>query len=679
MRKIYFILFYFGFLISVFGQDISNLKKELQYKLSDTARVSLNLKIANVYFSNDNDSSFYYYEQALELAKKIEFEPQIAEITYKFGVFYEDASNYEKAIQNYKAAALIFEKLHNKNKIAKIYNYLGYCYMQLYAQDKAIEYYLKSLNINKEIASQNGEAINYLNIGNLFYAQENYSFAKKYFKDGLEVFKKIESDEGIAASYTNLGNVTADSGNNFVGLEYYKKSIDIQKKLEDDYGIAINYNNIGDCYIKLKEFEEALNYFSKSLKIAENLQEKMLTSIVLLNISDVNIQKKQFIKGIYNAKKSLHISQQIGDLDIQSASLKLLSSAYESLGNIVKAYGFNKKYVTIKDSLITMDKTNKVKLFQALHELEYTHTAIDKLSAENELTQSKYEAGRKFTYFLIGSMVLFSFFVVVLLLQQTSKKKAYNLLEYKNYLINKMNNEIQTQRDNLKQLNNTKDRFFSIIAHDLKNPFNSIIGFTELLIENGNEYDEEKRLKFLKIIKGSTSKASSLLNNLLIWANSQSGSLKFNPQKIELKQNVSNVVSLLEIQAINKEIKISNSISKNLFVEADKNMLATILRNLISNSIKFTEIKGEVQITALTNSNFVEITVKDNGIGISKTEIDNLFKIEVKNSNIGTANEQGSGLGLILCKEFVDKHGGKIWVESTLNEGSEFKFTILLK
>jgi signal transduction histidine kinase len=239
-----------------------------------------------------------------------------------------------------------------------------------------------------------------------------------------------------------------------------------------------------------------------------------------------------------------------------------------------------------------------------------------------------------------------------------------------------MNDEIQIQRDDLKQLNNTKDKFFSIIAHDLKNPFNSIKGFTELMIENIESYNKEKKLKFLKIIKGSTVKASDLLNNLLIWATTQSGDLKFHPQKIELVNQVSNAISLLEIQAVNKEIKIVNHVKFNVFVNADANMLDTILRNLISNAIKFTNQSGEVRVESKVKEDFVEISVEDNGIGLSESDIKDLFNINVKNSNLGTANEQGSGLGLILCHDFVKKNGGKIWVDSILGTGSSFKFTL---
>ena len=672
-------LIFIGFSTYILSQEITtitDLKKELQNEVVDTTKVSLNLMIADSYLKINKDSAFFYFNKGLGLANKIDSKRQIAQLLYKIGVAYENQSNFEKAIKYYLEAVSIFDTLNNTAKVAGIYSYVAYSYSQLYIEDKAIEYYLKSLQAHKDIGDELGIAMIYLSFGELFYSKENFIQAKKYFKDALSIYIKLDDKNGISVCYTNLGNGTADSGDNEAGLAYYNKSIIIQEKINDQFGIGINYNNIGDCNIQLKKYDVALDYFSKSLSIAEKLNEKSLVSIVLLNISDVKIKLKQYFKAIQYAEKSLKITEEIGDLENQAENLIILAAAHESLGIISKSNDYNKKYIVIKDSLTTIDKTNKVKLFQALNNLEKSHHTINDLSSKHEITRLKYEDNRKFIYFLIGAVLLFGFFVVLLILQQTAKKKAYNLLEYKNHQINKMNEKIQIQRDGLKQLNKTKDIFFSIIAHDLRNPFNSIEGFTELLIENVHEYSEEKRLKFLKIIKGSSSKASILLDNLLIWANSQSGNLDFNPQKIDLKQEVSDVISLLEIQAVNKDIKILNNVVHNVFVDADQNMLAAVLRNLISNAIKFTNLKGEIQILSAITNDFVEISVKDNGIGISQFDIDNLFSIEVKSSNVGTANEQGSGLGLILCKDFVEKHGCKLWVESAINEGSEFKFTM---
>lgn len=656
--------------------EINKLKKELQKELVDTSKVTIHLKIANLYLKSKPDSAFVNLSKALVFAKKAGDQSKIAQTLNKIGYSYEKTVNFKDAIKNYNEAFSIYEKLKDKKKMARIYNSLGTNYSELYAEDKAIEFYLKSLNLNKEISNEDGVASNFTNIGNLYYQEENYGLAEKYFRDALLIYEKLKNKYGISSSYTNIANALADNGKVEEGLDYYKKSIAIEEDLGDKYGIAINYNNIGDCYINLKQYTEAMDYLGKAMKIADSLVERDLQSIVLLNISDVENKRKRFQNAIYAARESYAIADLIGNLDYKSENLLQASIAYEGLGDNVLALKRLKEYIAIKDSLLKMDRIKKIKLFNTLNELEKSQYTITDLSKTSEEAQSNYEKEKKYTHFLIIAIVIFAFLLILLIQQNASKKKAFSLLEFKNYQVHKMKDEIDGQSDKLKLLNSTKDKFFSIIAHDLKNPFNSIAGFTELMIENNEIYNAEKRLKFLKIIKGSTAKVSNLLDNLLTWANSQSGNLKFNPKNINLAQQVTGVISLLEIQAINKDITILNTVENTVFVKADENMLDTILRNLISNAIKFTLPKGEIQIYSTLKNNFAEITVQDNGVGLSEAEIAAIFNVNEVNSSLGTSNEQGSGLGLILCKDFVESHGGKIWVESVVDEGSEFKFTL---
>lgn len=679
MKNRFIILFYLGFSSLLMAQEtveINKLKKELQQVLVDTSKVTIHLKIANLYLKGKPDSTLVHLTKALELAKKSVHQPKIAQVFNKIGHFYQNEANYTDAIKNYQEAFLVYEKLKDKKRMANIWNATGYNYAKLYAEDRAIENYLKSLSLNKEISNEGGIAVNYTNIGNLYYVEENYGLAEKYFRDALLIYEKLKNKYGISSSYTKIANALADNGKVEEGLDYYKKSIAIEEKIGDQYGIAINYNNIGDSYINLKQYKEAKEYLDKAMKIADSLGERNLQSIVLLNIADVENKQKRFQHAIHAARKSYALADLIGNLDYKSENLFQASIAYEGLGDNVLALKRLREYTDIKDSLLKMDKVKKIKLFNTLNELEKSQYTIDDLSKTSEEAQLNYEKERKYTHFLIIAMVVFAFLLILLIQQNASKKKAYNLLEFKNYQVHKMKDEIDGQSDKLKQLNSTKDKFFSIIAHDLKNPFNSIAGFTELMIENNEIYDAAKRLKFLKIIKGSTAKVSSLLDNLLMWANSQSGNLKFNSKNINLAQQVAGVISFLEIQAINKDIVILNRIEKNVQVNADENMLDTILRNLISNAIKFTQPKGEIQIYSTLINDFVEITVKDNGVGMTESEIATIFNINEISSSLGTSNEQGSGLGLILCRGFVENHGGKIWVESVVDEGSEFKFTL---
>ncbi len=230
----------------------------------------------------------------------------------------------------------------------------------------------------------------------------------------------------------------------------------------------------------------------------------------------------------------------------------------------------------------------------------------------------------------------------------------------------------------LRELNATKDKFFSIIAHDLKNPFNDLMGFTQLLSMNIDKYDKSKIENFVKIIHQSSKLAYNLLENLLDWSGSQTGNLNFNPEKIRINDLIKENIDLLESTASNKNIKIYPEIGSDLFVYADKNMIRTVIRNLISNAIKYTNQGGFIKISANKKNKFCKINVADNGIGISAKNIDKLFKIDESYTTVGTEREKGTGLGLILCKEFVEKNRGTICVKSVLSKGSTFSFTLPL-
>ncbi|EPR68470.1 PAS domain-containing sensor histidine kinase [Cyclobacterium qasimii] len=233
-------------------------------------------------------------------------------------------------------------------------------------------------------------------------------------------------------------------------------------------------------------------------------------------------------------------------------------------------------------------------------------------------------------------------------------------------------------REKLTELNATKDKFFSIIAHDLRSPFTAILGLLGVLINDPKSYDDKEREEIIETVYESANNVFKLLENLLTWATSQTGLMKYSPEKLDLKTLLFEIAINFKGQADKKDIKIVNDISENEVIYADSNMVSTVFRNLISNAIKFTAKNGLVIITSKkqTNSSFVEISIKDTGIGIPKDRFGDLFRLDKNITTVGTENENGTGLGLMLCKEFVEKHGGKIWVESEQNIGSTFSFSI---
>jgi PAS domain S-box-containing protein len=245
--------------------------------------------------------------------------------------------------------------------------------------------------------------------------------------------------------------------------------------------------------------------------------------------------------------------------------------------------------------------------------------------------------------------------------------------------IKKQHEEIELQARELQKTNATKDRLFSIIAHDLKNPFHSILGFTEILQQQYDDITPEKQQEFLNMIHASTQSAYELLENLLDWARTQTKKLNFNPVRLQLRDLAGEVISLQSLQASVKNITLVNDIESDTLVYADRNMLNTVIRNIVGNAVKYTREGGRVSLSARKNSTNVELMITDNGIGISESERTSLFDLERMNSSAGTSGETGTGLGLIVCHEFMKLNHGQIRVDSEPGKGSTFTLTLPVK
>lgn len=275
----------------------------------------------------------------------------------------------------------------------------------------------------------------------------------------------------------------------------------------------------------------------------------------------------------------------------------------------------------------------------------------------------------------------------VIVLQDYENPKAYgeDELQLLVFVSDQIANAIARKRDaeeiakyaaELNELNKTKDKFFSIIAHDLKNPFVTLLGFSEILLSDFKELQSNEVLYYINEMKNSADLSFNLLQNLLQWSRSQTGRIEFFPRKIELLEIVDQNISLLKASSERKGISLVNSIKEGVVITADGDMLNTIIRNLLTNALKFTNKEGRVTIAAEHKDSFVEISVSDTGVGMDQETVNKLFRLDVSHSSFGTDNESGTGLGLILCKEFVEKHKGKIWVSSQLSLGTTFTFSL---
>jgi signal transduction histidine kinase len=235
---------------------------------------------------------------------------------------------------------------------------------------------------------------------------------------------------------------------------------------------------------------------------------------------------------------------------------------------------------------------------------------------------------------------------------------------------------VEQRTNKLTEIVSTNGKFLSIIAHDLRSPFSSILGILEILKISLKDFNKDEIKEYVDIVYNSANNTLTLLDNLLVWAVSQNKEKNINPVKINLYELLREEIENLKILTRQKQIKMSHTVEPGLNVTADLQMVKTILRNLINNAIKYTNINGEIVINACELKKFVEVTIKDNGVGISNENIKKLFKVDTFHSTPGTQNEKGTGLGLLLCKEFVELHGGAIRIESETGKGSLFAFTL---
>ena len=322
------------------------------------------------------------------------------------------------------------------------------------------------------------------------------------------------------------------------------------------------------------------------------------------------------------------------------------------------------------------DMLSDQKLFLKIIHPDDFATVKEKL---NNIIRSKIQLTSEFELRIIskhGNIVSVRIKLNVLRNSEGIIQKLYGLVSDIS-LRKKAEDELKRSTDNLIKLNETKDRFISIISHDLRTPFSSILGFTDLLLNDEGLTEEEKK-QYVNFIRESSNSMLALVNSLLDWTRIQTGRIKFEPARIEAGNIIKNSLNALSGTAFQKEIKLTSDVPDDLLIFVDENMIGQVFNNLISNAIKFTNRDGKISVSVSQSqsSRFVQFSIKDNGTGIKKENLDKLFNVDTKYTSEGTAGEKGSGLGLSLVKEIVEKHGGQIRVESEYGKGSEFKFTL---
>lgn len=548
---------------------------------------------------------------------------------------------------------------------ADAYNIRGKAYLNLADYSKATEsfweeYALRDKNPDWSNSSL-GQTCNM--IGESYRAIGSFDLALKYLEKGLQINEQKNDKREIAFSYNRMAAVyheiairETDTNVSLKADLYALKSVEINKN--DTNNIINSYNIVGAANIFRRNYKAGLKYLFLALEYIGSDSTYIDKPNILNNIASTYFLKGDYKDAIKYGLISYELSKKSGVKIYIQVAARGLSITYKELNDYANAYKYLNEADVLYLKIFDDKKTAEIYSFQKKHEIEL-----------NE--QEQREKRTKMMIIGIAFFLLVTTISSGIYIRHRQQLRINKELEYKNEVISK-------QKDNLTKSNASKDKFFSILSHDIKNPLNGILGFSNILEVDYDDISDEEKKKYIGYVKTSSESLYKLVDRLLIWSRLQTHNIESNIEDINLREIVLNIIDLHKVNAIRKGIILVNNFDKDIIVKADNYLLDMVLRNLIDNAIKFTEQGGKISVTYEISGKKITVNVFDNGVGIKKEDLNKIFLIDQKTVTSGTAKEEGTGLGLILCKDMLELMDTKLEVESEEGEGSRFYFELQL-
>jgi len=530
------------------------------------------------------------------------------------------SSNYEDAIDIYYKALDQAEQSKDSTLLARVNLNLGMVYNELEDFDEAIAAFQKAIKISQAIKDTSIIAKTYQNIAIGFQNKKDLAKALEYTEKANQLAVLKKDTTMIIDVTNNFGTIAYQQQDLAKSLNYYEKALNLYQAINNRKGVAMAYNNIGLVYLDKNEYEKSIDYFKKALALATELK------------------MHDFVGDIYSN----------------------LTIYYKQLKDYKNAFYCYDRFNIIYDSLAGEKKNKMIYQIQAKYKLGKNTRELEALKLMNQSQLDVIDSAKSIQIYLVAITIL----VIVLMIAT-----FYLLFKEKN-----LASELKNKTKELHELNASKDKFFSIIAHDLKNPFNVLVSYTGILKTDLELFSPEQLKQIISDLNEASENGYNLLQNLLLWTRSQTNRIHVLKNNFVLDTIFKEVKALAELNLIDKKQTLLMDVDLNLVVYADKDMIAVVMRNLVFNAIKFSPKGSEICIKANRTGLTVRVDVIDSGIGISDENLKKLFIIDKNTMTQGTEGETGSGLGLVLCKEFVEKNDGQIWVESKFGKGSVFSF-----
>ena len=608
---------------------------------------------------NELDSTHYYFKTALINAKKINSKVLIQQAYRRMSDYYIEKKEYNNSNIYIDSSIIYCNKLNLTNELASLITYKAHISSINNEYNNALNYNLKALELRKETGHFSSICASLLNIGGNYTKIGDYEKAHSYLKSGLKLAKENGIIRYLAYGYNKLSQLYKEEGNYEKALKYY----DLKTQYKDT--VITNRTNEKVMFFRGRyEAEKEKTHFEK-VKLKKKANEVIFLVIatllsvgVIILLIRLNYIRKKSTKEIVKLSRIIEtttqaviISNKNGDILYVNNGL-LIMLGYTDESEIVGKSIY--EFTNSKGSELITNEVLPAMVKEGLWSGEISNKKKDGTYIIVEETCSVIvdENGNP-EYF------------VALFIDITERKKNES--------------ELKTIRENLEKTVKTQDKMFSIIAHDLTVPFNSILGFSELMAKDFNNYQNTELIRFSQLIHKSSKNAFDLLTNLLNWSRSQLGSIKLVKEELNIHELVSRNLESLILNLNKKEITFHSEINRDAYVYVDNNTISVVIRNILSNAIKFTPRGGNIRVKTKNTNSIVNIIISDTGVGIKNEFISGLFDINNSNSSKGTEDEKGTGLGLILCKEFTELNNGKISVESKYGIGSIFTLSLPTK
>jgi signal transduction histidine kinase/Tfp pilus assembly protein PilF len=638
------------------AETIAAMEKQLaDSSVSGRERILLLTQLSQLTQDSEPTKAVKWSKEALEILRTISDPSLEVHVLLSLTWASQNIGLYESALEYGQKSEKLALEIGDKRATAIASNHISRIYGQLGSLDGALKSALRALKLFEELGDKPNVANSFKNIGNVYREMKNSKLAMTYYLKALQISEDIRDKKGIARALNNIGNIYDKSGQYNKALEYYRKSQDIIMDLKWKKGTIVSLGNIANIYSKTGDLHRAQEYNLKALNISKEMKNKRLTAILLSNIGVVYRLMGQYKKALRYEYNALDIAKKIKNKDIIRNFYEELSYIYDAMKDYKQAFFYLKKYKEIDDIIVTEESRKNISELWLNYKTEKKEKEINWLTQNNRIQQLQLKRQELVRDFLIIVSLLVFIIALVLFNRYRIKQKAEQVLK--------------ESEAKLRAINMSKDKLFSIIAHDLGSPLSGLLISSGYLEKNYLAMEGEEVKELLHQIYENSDHMSKLLDNLLQWAVSQLGKLEMITENLDICGMVDDTFRLMRPNAREKNIRLISLIKENTCALADKRMVETILRNLVTNAVKYSNPGEAVHVSSEAHNNFITITVSDTGIGIPTNKLDTLFAPGVHDSTRGTAGEKGLGLGLVLCKEFVEKNEGYIQVErNTMNE-----------